>query len=297
MRAQRRLFLPLALTALLLAACHGESRSPTEPTLDLAKAAGGNGGGNGGGGNGGGNGGGGNGGGNGHGNGGGGAALRLEIQPSSWNTNFAHAAGTVTALVRGDVSKVDVASVTLVGDGGASVSPVRVQTAGGQLRAFFAQSEAIASLDDPDPGETHDVTLKLTADGNASELVAHVRIVGPRGGDDPGDDEGEITASVQPDTWNVNWSHASGTVSVLLRGDVADVDLATIKLVGDAGTEVAPSSVKRTGHQIRARFPMAAAFASLDDPDPGETHEVKVKLGDGAGAKEITLIVRIVGPQ
>ena len=191
---------------------------------------------------------------------------------------------------------MDTSALVLVGDGGASATPTRVQTAGGQLRAFFAMSEAIASLDDPDPGETHEVKLQLTVDGKATELSASVRIVGPRGGDDPGDDERAIDVSVQPNTWNTNWSHAGGTVSILLRGDVADVELASIKLVGDAGTEVAPTSVKRTGHQIRARFPMAAAFASLDDPDPGETHDLKVKLSDGGTAKELTVTVRIVGP-
>ncbi|HXT19615.1 MAG TPA: hypothetical protein VN923_02585, partial [Thermoanaerobaculia bacterium] len=214
----------------------------------------------------------------------------------TWNTNFANASGTISALVRGDVSKVDTSAVVLVGDGGASASPTRVQLAGGQLRAFFAMSEAIASLDDPDRGETHVVTLKLTVDGSAQELTDRVRIVGPSGGDDSGDDEGEIDVAVQPNTWNTNWSHASGTVSILLRGDVADVELASIKLVGDAGTEVAPTSVKRTGHQIRARFPMAAALASLDDPDPGETHDLKIKLSDGGTATELTVTVRIVGP-
>jgi hypothetical protein len=200
----------------------------------------------------------------------------------------------VTALVRGDVSKVDTASVTLVGDGG-TATPTRVQTAAGQLRAFFTKGDAIAVLDHPARGDSREVKLQLTVDGTAAELTTRVRIVGPNGGDDPGG-AGSVTAAVQPSTWNTNWSHANGTVSVVLRGDVADVDVASVKLVGDAGTEVAASSVKRTGHEVRARFPMDDAFASLDDPDPGETHDVKVTFSDGGTAKELTLTVRIVGP-
>jgi hypothetical protein len=59
---------------------------------------------------------------------------------------------------------------------------------------------------------------------------------------------------------------------------------------------VAPVSVKRTGHQVRARFSMSEAFASLDDPDPGERHEVKVKFTAGGAAQELVHMVRIVGP-
>ncbi|HXT20349.1 MAG TPA: hypothetical protein VN923_06340, partial [Thermoanaerobaculia bacterium] len=252
---------------------------------------------------------GGNGGGNGNGNGNGGnngnrgGDLRLEMQPNVWNTNFEHAGGTVSALVRGgDAAKIDKASVKLVGDGGGSVTPTRVQLAGGQLRAFFLQSEAIKSLDDPDPGETHDVKLQFTVAGTAKELTDTVRIVGPRnddGEDDPDDPaDDEVDLFVQPNAWNVNWAHANGTVSVLLRGDVGDVALDSIVLVGDKATdnEVQPVSVKRTGHQVRARFAMAAAFNSLDDPDSGETHTVKVKYTDGGTAKELTATVRIVGP-
>jgi hypothetical protein len=81
-------------------------------------------------------------------------------------------------------------------------------------------------------------------------------------------------------------------------GDVTDVDLDTIVLVGSAGTEVQPVDVRRVGNHVRARFPKDEAFASLDDPDPGETQEIKVKfLDEAAASHEITLRVRIVGPR
>ncbi|HEV8630804.1 MAG TPA: hypothetical protein VGV61_10840 [Thermoanaerobaculia bacterium] len=298
---------PGALRASRTAAAR--ATNPGAPVAPEAQPAGGTeaiaepgrGNGNGNGGNGGGN-------GNGHGNGGNGGHggsgdLSLQMQPDTWNTNWEHSHGTVSALVRGgDISKIDKSSIKLVGDGGKEVAPTRVQTAGGQLRALFLMSEAIAAIDTTQSDPKHKVTLKFTNDGAATTLEDTIRVVGPRGGDDgDDDDEGEIELEIQPDTWNTNWSHSQGTVSALLRGDVADIDLDSIVLVGDGGKEVKPVDVKRTGHQVRARFPKADALASLDDPDPGERHEVKVKFtvagtGGASTAKELTDKVRIVGP-
>jgi hypothetical protein len=299
--------------AVRAAAAARRGSNPAAPVAPDAQAAGGveavteagHGNGNGGGnghGNGGGNGGHGNGG---HGNGGhGGGDLSLEMQPDTWNTNWEHSDGLVSALVRGDISKVDKGTVVLEGDGGKTAEPTRVQTAGGQLRAFFLKSDAIGVIDTTQDDARHKVTLKFTNDGKAVTLEDTIRVVGPRGGGDgDGDDDGhrQITLEIQPDTWNTNWSHSEGTVSALLRGDVADIDLDSIVLVGDSGREVKPVDVKRTGHQVRARFDKDDALASLDDPDPGERHEVTVKFtiagtGGTSTTKELTHKVRIVGP-
>jgi hypothetical protein len=269
------------------------------PAVEAARGGNGNGGnkptGNGGGnGNNGGN----NGGGRGNGQGG---ELALQFQPNTWNVNWARSAGSVSALIRGaDAADVDRDSIVMLCEGGEELEPVRVQGSGGQVRALFLHSDAIECLDDPDPREVHEVTVRFTVDGGAAqELTANVRIVGPPGGgDDENDTADEVRAQVQPNTWNVNWANAQGTVSILLMGDVTDVDLDTIVLVGSAGTEVQPVDVRRVGNHVRARFPKDEAFASLDDPDPGETQEIKVKfLDEAAASHEITLRVRIVGPR
>src|SRR6476659_3780120 len=101
------------------AATTASSATPTAPatganaTPAVAASNGhGNGNGNGNGGN-----------GNGHGNGGG--DLRFEIQPDTWNTNWAHANGLVQAFVRGgDASKIDTSSVVLLATGATPISPV-----------------------------------------------------------------------------------------------------------------------------------------------------------------------------
>src|SRR4051794_35954926 len=121
----RRLAPWLFVLPLLALGCD-RGQSPTEPTGSskiaaassatgngvagdaIDKARGGNGGGNGQG-----HGGGGNGGGNGH-----GGALTLQIDPSTWNTNWVNANGNVQAFVRGgDASKIDLGSIALASGG------------------------------------------------------------------------------------------------------------------------------------------------------------------------------------
>ncbi len=277
-----------------------------------APARGGNGNGNGGGngnGNGGGNGGngggnGGNGGGNGGngGNGGGpGGELTFEIHPDTWNTNWVNAAGNVQAFVRGrDAAKIDRDSVELKADGG-TLAPESVRVAGGQLVATFDKSEAFELLGDVERGDRKTVTLRFTVDGGeAQELDDQVRIVGSGGGGGTGGEEDEVELNIQPDDWNVNWERSSGQVHAFLRGPgIADVDLDSIRLVGDkADAEpLEPLDVRRVGKQIVARFSKSAAYATLDDPDAGETHTVKIRFGQGDEDKELSERVRIVGRQ
>ena len=262
------------------------------PTVEAARGGkpGGNGNGNGNGGN--------NGGGRGNGQGG---ELALQFQPNTWNVNWGRSNGSVSALIRGgDAADVDHDSIVMLCEGGELLEPVRVQGSGGQIRALFLHGDAIECLDDPDPREVHEVTVRFTVDGGAArELTANVRIVGPPGGgDDENDTADAVRAQVQPNTWNVNWANAQGTVSILVMGDITDVDLDTIVLVGSAGTEVQPVDVRRVGNHIRARFAKEEAFDSLDDPDAGETHEIKVKfLDEAAASHEMVLRVRIVGPR
>ena len=244
-------------------------------------------------------------GGNGNGNGGngGGGALTFEIHPDTWNTNWVNAAGNVQAFVRGgDVADIDRASVELVADGG-TLAPKSVRVAGGQLVATFDKSEAFELLGDVQSGDRETVTLRFTVDGGApQELDDQVRIVGPNGGGGGGNGggSGELDLNIQPDDWNVNWERSSGQVHAFLRGPgLADLDLDSIWLVGDkADAEpIAPLDARRVGNQIVARFSKSAAYATLDDPDAGETHTVKIRLTQDGEQKEISERVRISGRQ
>jgi hypothetical protein len=110
------------------------------------------------------------------------ADLGLEIQPDHWNTNWRHSQGTVTALIRGDgLGQIDLESFELVGTdpAAAPVVALRAKRSGNHVRAFFAQSEAIATLDTPKRGESHEITIRFQGPGGATELTDTILVVGP----------------------------------------------------------------------------------------------------------------------
>ncbi|HEY4591512.1 MAG TPA: hypothetical protein VIJ61_03840 [Thermoanaerobaculia bacterium] len=310
------------MLALPLLALGCNRQSPTEPTSSapkiaasssaatgnaatggtvIDKARGGNGGGNGHG-NGGGGGNGNGGGGNGHGHGG---DLSFQIEPDTWNTNWVNANGNVQAFVRGsDAGKVDLGSVVLVGDGGKTLDPRSTRYAGGQVVATFSKSDAFKLLDSPKPGDQKTVTLRFNVGTGASatktELTDNVRIVGSGdgGGDDGGGNQGETSLQIQPDDWNTNWQHSAGQVHAFLRGgDLSQVDLTTVRLVGDKADAdpLKPLDVRRVGHQIVARFSQSAAYATLDDPHAGDKHTVKITFTANGKSVELSDVIHVVG--
>lgn len=291
------------LVLALFAACSQGHRSPTEPDLATASSASalapaaaashGNGNGNGNGGN----------GGNG-GSGGGSSALHLELQPDVWNTNGSHSNGTVSALITGSgLDKIDLTSIQLVGNASAAkpVPAVRASREGNHVRAFFRQSDAIGSLDHPKPGDSVTVMVKLTQGGQSQTLSDQVRIVGPNGGgggEGGGDDSG-LSAEIQPNHWNVNFAHTSGTVTALIEGKNLDqIDLKSIVLLGTdpAAKPLAATRADRQGNHVRAFFPQKDAFLTLLTPKPGQTVKVTIELKQADKTVDLTAKVQIVGP-
>lgn len=269
---------------------------------------GGNGGNGGGGNGGGGNGGGGNGGG---GKGGGTKDLSADVQPGVWNTNYENSEGTVSVVIRGGgLNDIDTSSIVLVGaEGTEPLSPTRIQSNKSQIRAFFAKSDAIALLETPERGETHELTVEFSVDGEEEAedktLTVKVRIVGSSGDDDDDDgedddEESELEMQVQPGTWNTNWSRSKGTVSVKITGSgLADVDLDSIVLIG-TDAEAEPLSALRArhnGNHIRVYFAKSDVLEILDTPAAGETHTITLRLtGADDAESELTDTIRIVGP-
>lgn len=108
--------------------------------------------------------------------------LDLAIQADHWNVNWARSAGTVTAFIRGDgLADIDLDSIELVGtDPDAEpLAALRARRVGNHIRAFFAKDDALATLDTPKPGEVHEITIRLTAAGEETELTDRIRVVGP----------------------------------------------------------------------------------------------------------------------
>jgi hypothetical protein len=108
--------------------------------------------------------------------------LDLAIQADHWNVNWARSNGTVTAFIRGDgLADIDLTTIELVGtDPEAEPLPaLRARRVGNHVRAFFAKDDALATLDTPRPGEVHEITIRLTAGGEETELTDRIRVVGP----------------------------------------------------------------------------------------------------------------------
>ena len=231
----------------------------------------------------------------------GGGDLTFELQPDVWNTNWERSRGTVSALFRGTgVDKIDLSSIRLAGTdaGAAPLAPLRSQRNGNQVRAFFAQSDAIGLLDTPTRGEVHTLEARLTVDGQAKTLTTSIRVVGPDGGSGGGEDR--LTLEIQPGSWNTNWPHSEGTVTALIRGGSLDeVDLDSIELIG-TDPAAAPLPAQRAslnGNHIRAFFDKGDAFETLDTPRPGEAHKIVIRFLKRSGDRvELNDRIRVVGP-
>ncbi len=116
-------------------------------------------------------------------------ALEMQVQPGTWNTNWSRSNGTVSVKITGSgLGDVDLDSIVLIGTVAEAepLSALRARHNGNHIRVYFAKSEVLEILDTPKAGETHTITLRLTAataataEGSAeSELTDSIRIVGP----------------------------------------------------------------------------------------------------------------------
>jgi len=108
--------------------------------------------------------------------------LTLQVSPSNWNTNWPKSSGTVQVFFRGSgFDQIDLDSIELIGDDpdAAPLSPESANLAGNHVLARFGKAEAFATLDDPHSGDTREIILRFTLDGEEQELTHEIRIVGP----------------------------------------------------------------------------------------------------------------------
>ena len=87
--------------------------------------------------------------------------LSLQLSPSTWNLNYDHANGSVTAFIRGQgLDAIDTDSVELVGDD-PDADPLAASSArleGNHVRAQFPKNQVLDLLDEPEKGSTHTVS-------------------------------------------------------------------------------------------------------------------------------------------
>jgi hypothetical protein len=236
----------------------------------------------------------------GHPGGGGGGQLTFEMRPDVWNTNFPKSQGFVEAFIIGaGTADIDLGSIMLSGDSAtaAPLAPASTRQEDHHVVARFKMAAAFALLANPKPGETHTLTLTFTAKGTSTQLTDTVRIVGPGG--PSGGGGGSLQLRIAPDVWNTNFSHSHGTVAFFVTGaDARKIDVKSIQLTGDSPTAapLSPVNVRAEDHHVVARFAMEDAFATLNDPKPGEEHKVTLSFTVNGTATTLTGEVRIVGP-
>ena len=236
--------------------------------------------------------------------------LSLQLSPNTWNTNYDHSAGTVTAFIRGEgFTEVVLDSIVMVGDDDMAdaLDPVSATREGNHVRTRWAKRDVMDVLDDPEPGSTHQVCLELEAEGFESTqvLCGDVRIVGPgedEGEDDEEEDEelGDLSLQIAPPSWNLSFDGANGNVTAFIRGTGLDhIDTDSIELEGDnpAAAPLPADFARLEGNHVRAQFPQSEVLDLLDEPERNSTHEVTVRFtaDDGAETHELTAQVRIVG--
>lgn len=235
--------------------------------------------------------------------------LSLQLSPNTWNLNYDHSSGTVTAFIRGQGFRdVILDSIVLVGDNpdAEPLEPVGATREGDHVRARFAKNQVLDILDEPENGSVHTVILRFEVDGvdEVQELTADVRIVGSDDGGDDGEDDGEelgdLSLQLSPSNWNLNYDHANGNVTAFIRGTGLDaIDTDSVEMVGDnPDADPLPASTARLeGNHIRAQFPKNRVLGLLDEPKKGSTHTVIVQFtsGDGAESHQLEAQVKVVG--
>ena len=224
--------------------------------------------------------------------------LTLEIDPDEWNLNFSHSSGTVEAFIRGEgIDEIDLNSIRMMGDNpsslGAPLSAISATRQGDHIHARFPMNQVIDLLLDPAEGTSHTIIVSfIQTDGSEPmELSAEITIE-----DDDDIDPLELTLEIDPDEWNLNFTHSSGTVEAFISGEGIDkIDLDSIEMMGDnpSAEPLSATSASLNGAHIHARFPKNQVIDLLLNPAEGTTHTIIVSFLEIEGTEPLELSAEI----
>ena len=227
------------------------------------------------------------------------SALTLEIDPDEWNLNFSHSSGTVEAFIRGEgIDEIDLNSIRMMGDNpsslGAPLSAISATRQGDHIHARFPMNQVIDLLLDPAEGTSHTIIISFMEIGGTErmELSAEITIED----EDDEIDPLELTLEIDPDEWNLNFTHSSGTVEAFISGEGIDkIDLDSIKMMGDnpSAGPLSAISASLNGDHIHARFPMNQVIDLLLNPAEGTTHTIIVSFLEIEGTEPLELSAEI----
>lgn len=191
-------------------------------------------------------------------------------------------AGTTAAIV----VRVKGTDVTTTAGADGAFALVGVPT--GNRAVQFSHGAATAEVPVPSilPSET--ITVDVTVNGNAAVVNSMARSSGGEA----------LNLSIDPDHWNLEWTHSSGQVTAFIRGTGYEkVDLSTIVMIGDkAGSDpLAPIRATREGEHDQAKFDMSKVLDLVADPTPGSVHTIGVRFTLDGTETVLTAEITIVG--
>lgn len=169
----------------------------------------------------------------------------------------------------------------------------------GHVTVIFDHEESSASITINGVQPNESISVQVTVSGSSASVDAIDR----QGEEDEGEEDAEeleLELDIQPDDWNLNYEHSSGTVQAFIGGaGFEDVLLDTIRLVGDdaEAAPLTPLSASRQGNHVRARFAKSDVLDLLASPEPGSNHLVALVFEvDGVeGEIELTEEVTVQG--
>ncbi|MGQ9672811.1 MAG: hypothetical protein ACUVV5_06725 [Candidatus Aminicenantales bacterium] len=140
----------------------------------------------------------------------------------------------------------------------------------------------------------------FVAAGGVANLVNHNSRKRELGRRHDGEEDHDLSVLIQPSVWNTNWEHSEGLVTVRVFGPGFEaIDPKTLRMVGPGGDKTGEPILAETGpFFVMAKFSQSEAISILPDPKPGQTYDIQVIWGNGAGQKAsegLSFPIRIVG--
>jgi hypothetical protein len=225
----------------------------------------------------------------------------LTMTQTDWGLNYASSMGHVEVFLQGEsVDGIILGSIEMKGDNSsaASLKPGSADFVGGnRVRALFEKNRMLALLANPSEGSIHIVIVSFNTEPSNERFEVSAQVTARNYVDDGGETL-PLTLEIDPDEWNLNYSHSAGTVEAFIRGEGIDqLDLSSIEMMGDntSAVPLAAISTSINNDHIHARFPKSQVIDLLLDPAPGTIHTIIVTYlyTDGTERMELSAIITI----
>jgi hypothetical protein len=224
----------------------------------------------------------------------------ITMTQSQWGLNYSSSMGHVEIFLQGESTNgIILTSIEMKGDNpsAASLKPDSADFVGGnRVRALFEKNRVLALLANPAEGSIHIIIVSFNTEPGNERFEVSTQVTVSNNVDDG--QTSPLTLEIDPDEWNLNYSHSAGTVEAFIRGEGIDqIDLNSIEMMGD-NPDAMPLAAKSTdinNNHIHARFRKSQVIGLLSNPAPGTTHTIIVTylFNGGTERMELSAIITI----